>query len=127
MRGLSGCDELVRVHTGKASESTAMLIRVARPLACSVAIHLGLGTLVVAAGSAGLAAAHAPRTVWLDLTPADVPAPAAPTPPAVAPRPRPAPAPAVALRKPPPVLDEPVAPPAPPSSAPVPTPPAAVA
>jgi periplasmic protein TonB len=82
-------------------QARSSLTRVARPLACSVAIHLGLGAIVVAAGSAGLAAPHSARVVWLDLEPAEIP-PAAPAPPAVASRPaavvtqrKPAPTPAV--------------------------------
>jgi protein TonB len=85
------------------------------PLACSVAIHLGLGALVVAAGSLGMAAHPSVRVVWLDLEPAEIPA-AVPPPPPVVSRPRPVPAPVVVPRKPmpPPALDEPVTPPPPP-------------
>src|SRR5215510_905412 len=89
------------------------LTRAARPLACSVAIHLGLGAIVVAAGSAGLAAPHSARVVWLDLEPAEIPPPAASAPPPVVSRPRPVPAPAVTPRKPAPtpaVEEPPVAP-----------------
>lgn len=111
---------MIRVHTIDRWVSTATLVGVARPLACSVAIHLGLGALVVAAGSAGLAAPQSSRVVWLALTPAEVPPPAAPVPLKAATRPRPAP---IAPRKPAPVLDEPAPSPAPP----IPTPPAAAA
>jgi len=97
---------------------TSVLMRAVRPLACSIAIHLGLGMIVVAAGSAGLAAPPSARVVWLDLEPADILPPAIPAPPAVVSRQRPLPAPAVAARKPVPVpvLDEPVVPPTPPAA-----------
>src|SRR5262245_25242438 len=96
------------------------LTRAARPLACSVAIHLGLGAIVIVAGSAGLTAPHTARVVWLDLEPAENPPPAAPAPPAVVSRPRPVPAPAVTLRKPAPTpaVEEPPVAPAPPAAPP---------
>jgi len=89
-----------------------MLVRAARPLAGSAAIHLGLGALVVAAGSAGLTAPPAARVVWLALEPAEIPPSAVPAPPAIAARQRPVPAPVVAPRKPAPapVLEEPEVP-----------------
>src|SRR5215510_1306497 len=101
-------------------QARTTLTRAARPLACSVAIHLGLGAIVVAAGSAGLAAPHTARVVWLDLEPAEIPPPAAPAPPAVVSRPRPVPAPAVTPRKPAPTpaVEEPPVAPAPPAAPP---------
>jgi protein TonB len=88
------------------------LTRFARLLACSLAIHFGLGALVVAAGALGMAAHESSRVVWLDLEPAEIP-PAAPAPPPVVSRPRPLPAPVPVPRKPvpQPALDEPVMPP----------------
>src|SRR5262249_62247101 len=71
---LSWCDELIQVHTINRWESAATLLRAARPLACSAAIHLGLGALIVAASSVELPAPP-PRAVWLDLTPAHPPPP----------------------------------------------------
>ena len=99
-------------------QARTTLTRVARPLACSVAIHLGLGAIVVAAGSAGLAAPPSARVVWLDLEPAEIPPPAAPAPPPVVSRPRPVPASAVTPRKPAPTppVEEPSAAPAPPAA-----------
>ena len=105
-----------------AEGARATLLRVARPLACSVAIHLGLGAVVVA-GSAALGTPPVTPVAWLDLEPAVIP-PEAPAPIAAAPRPRPVrPAP-IEPRTPeplkaptpitPPVPDERVAPPAPP-------------
>jgi periplasmic protein TonB len=96
-------------------QARSSLTRVARPLACSVAIHLGLGAIVVAAGSAGLAAPHSARVVWLDLEPAEIPPPAAPAPPAVASRPAPVvtqrkPAPTPAVEEPPVAPAQPAAP-----------------
>ena len=95
--------------------------RVARPLACSLVIHVGLGAIVVLAGSVGWPSPP-PRTVWLDLEPMVVPAPPtpAPSPPATPRRPvrkpmierRPAPAP------PTPVTEQPVPPPQPLPSSP---------
>ena len=95
-------------------QARSSLTRVARPLACSVAIHLGLGAIVVAAGSAGLAAPHSARVVWLDLEPAEIPPPAAPAPPAVVSRP----APVVTPRKsaPTPAVEEPPVAPAQPAA-----------
>src|SRR5438445_3873651 len=103
----------------EAHESTSTLVRVARPLACSVALHLGLLTIVVVAGSAALAPPPVPRATWLDLEPAEItPPPAAPV--AASSRPRSAPRPEVEPRTlPVPVTDEPLAPPA----QPLPTPP----
>jgi periplasmic protein TonB len=103
----------------------ATLLRVARPFACSVAIHLGLGAVVVA-GSAALGTPPVTPVAWLDLEPAVIP-PEAPAPIAAAPRPRPVrPAP-IEPRAPeplkaptpitPPEPEERVAPPAPPSMA----------
>jgi protein TonB len=114
-----------------AEGARATLLRVARPLACSVAIHLGLGAVVVA-GSAALGTPQITPIAWLDLEPAVIP-PEAPVPIAAAPRPRPArPAP-IEPRAPeplqaptpitPPVPEERVAPPAPPSMAATPEPP----
>ena len=105
-----------------AEGARATLLRVARPLACSVAIHLGLGAVVLA-GSAALGTPPVTPVAWLDLEPAVVP-PEAPAPIAAAPRPRPVrPAP-IEPRAPeplkapapitPPVPEERVAPPAPP-------------
>src|SRR5262245_20003632 len=65
----------------------ATLLRVARPLACSIAIHLGLGAVVVA-GSAALGTPPVTPVAWLDLEPAVIP-PETPAPIAAAPRPRP--------------------------------------
>ena len=63
------------------------LARAARPLACSVAIHVGLGVIVVG-GSAALSTSAPPRVAWLDLEPADLPPPT-PAPVAAAPQPTP--------------------------------------
>jgi len=49
---------------------TSTLTRIVRPLACSIAIHLGLGVIVVAGGPAGRGAPPPARVVWLDLEPA---------------------------------------------------------
>jgi periplasmic protein TonB len=92
-------------------------MRVARPLAWSLAIHLGLGGIVVLAGSAG--PAPAPRAVWLDLQPVVAPAPPTPAPPAPVTRPRPVRPPIAAPREapvpvPPAMPEEPAAPPQPP-------------
>lgn len=88
--------------------TTNLLMRVARPLVCSVAIHLGLGALVVAAGALGMAAHESTRVVWLDLEPAEIP-PTVPVPPPVVSRPRSLPAPVIVPRKPAPqpALEEP--------------------
>ena len=104
-------------------EPTRILLQVTRPLACSLAIHLGLGVIVVA-GSAGLAPQPPPRVAWLDLEPADILPPPSPTPPAAVSRSRSVRSPAVEPRKlstpvAPSVPDEPVASPA----QPLPTPP----
>jgi len=69
--------------------SPAAFGRVARPLACSLAIHLGLVALAVFAGAMGLASPEPPRTVWLDLEPVVVPTPPAPPVPAPVTPPRP--------------------------------------
>jgi len=69
-----------------------------RPLACSVALHLGLATIVVVAGSAALVPLKAPRVAWLDLESADSPTPPHPAPVAATPRPRSAPRPIVEPR-----------------------------
>ena len=116
----------------EAHESTPTLVRVARPLACSVALHLGLLTILVVAGSAALALPPAARVAWLDLQPAEIAPPPGPVPVGVPRRSRSAPRPRVeprALHV--PVPDEPVAPPAQPPptpprevTAPEPTPPA---
>jgi len=95
-------------------EPMRMPMRAVRPLACSLAIHLGLGVIAVFAGAAGLAPSPPPRAVWLDLA-AEVPAPPRPATPAAVSPPRPVRAPAVEPRKiPSPVAsaaaDEPVAP-----------------
>jgi protein TonB len=91
--------------------------RVVWPLACSLAIHLGLGTLAVLAGSVALPWQQPPRAVWLDLEPMVIPAPPIPAPPPPVTPPRPARPPVVEPRKtpvlPPPVSEQPVAPPAP--------------
>jgi protein TonB len=99
-------------------EPTGRLIGAARPLTCSLAIHLGLGALFVFAGSAGLMAPQPPRAVWLDLEPAIVPEPAPPAPvaPPAASRPRTVRPPALEPRKPtapaaPAAAIEPMAPP----------------
>jgi len=115
----------------EAHESTSTLVRVARPLAGSVALHLALLTIVVVAGSAALAPLPVPRATWLDLEPAEI-APPPPAPVAASPRPRSAPRPGVEPRTlPVPVTDEPLTPPAQPLptplrevTAPEPTPPA---
>jgi len=93
--------------------SPATLGRVVRPLACSLAIHLGLVALAVFAGSMGLASPESPRTVWLDLEPVVVPTPPVPQVPAPVTPPRP--------RKTPPAPSV-VEPPAPPQAQ-APTPP----
>jgi periplasmic protein TonB len=95
-------------------EPMRMPMRAVRPLACSLAIHLGLGVIVVFAGAAGLAPSPPPRAVWLDLA-EEIPAPPSPATPAAVSRPRPVRAPAVEPRRiPAPVAsaapDEPVAP-----------------
>jgi len=117
---LAEMGRLYGMSTGsfRIAATTSTLTRVVRPLACSIAFHLGLGVIVVAAGSTGLAPTPSARVVWLDLEPADTLPPAIPAPPAVVSRPRPLPAPAVAPRKPAPApaLDEPVAPPTPPAA-----------
>src|SRR5437899_12247170 len=82
----------------EAQESTPTLVRVARPLACSVALHLGLLTILVVAGSAALAPAPAARVAWLDLQPAEIAPPPGPVPVGVPPRPRAAPRPRVESR-----------------------------
>src|SRR5438128_10975689 len=64
----------------EAHESTPSLARVARPLACSVALHLGLLPLLVVAGSAALAPLPAARVAWLDLQPAEIAPPPGPAP-----------------------------------------------
>jgi len=69
--------------------SPAALGRVVRPLACSLAIHLGFITLALFAGAMGLASPEPPRTVWLDLEPMVVPTPPAPPVPAAVTPPRP--------------------------------------
>jgi protein TonB len=56
--------------------------RVVWPLACSLAVHLGLGAIAVLAGSVELPWRQPPRAVWLDLEPmvSPEPAPAPPVP-----------------------------------------------
>src|SRR5438445_10574381 len=71
----------------EAHESTPTLVRVARPLACSVALHLGLLTILVVAGSAALAPLPAARVAWLDLQPAEIAPPPGPAPVEAPPRP----------------------------------------
>jgi len=96
-----------------------MLTRVARPLTGSLAIHLGLGAIIVFAGSTG--PAPAPRAVWLGLEPVVMPAPPPPAPPAAVIRPRSVRPPAAAPREvpvPPSVPEEPVTPPAQPLAPP---------
>jgi protein TonB len=73
--------------------------RVVWPLACSLAIHLGLGAIAVLAGSVELPWRQPPRAVWLDLEPMVIPAPPAPAPPAPVTPPRPVRPPAVEPRK----------------------------
>jgi protein TonB len=73
--------------------------RVVWPLACSLAIHLGLGAIAVLAGSVELPWQQPPRAVWLDLEPVVIPAPPAPAPPASVTPPRPVRPPAVEPRK----------------------------
>jgi periplasmic protein TonB len=96
--------------------------RVAWPLACSLAIHLGLGAIAVLAGSVDLPWRQPPRAVWLDLEPMVIPAPPVPAPSAPVTPPRPVRPPAVAPRKIPasasPVSEQLVAPPAPPLPSP---------
>jgi protein TonB len=108
-------------------EPMRMPMRAVRPLACSLAIHLGLGVIAVFAGAAGLAPSPPPRAVWLDLA-AEVPAPPRPATPAVVSRPRPVRAPAVEPQRIP--AEEPVAPAAqpllPPPPLEAPPPPAAM-
>jgi protein TonB len=97
--------------------SPAALGRVLRPLACSLAIHLGLGALAVYAGSMALAPSEPPRTVWLDLEPMVVPTPPAPPVPAPVTPPRPVRPRVPEPRKTPPppsVVEPPAPPPAPP-------------
>lgn len=96
--------------------------RVVWPLACSLAIHLGLGAIAVLAGSVELPWLQPPRAVWLDLEPMVIPAPPAPAPPAPVTPPRPVRPPAVEPRKIPAsssqVSEQLVAPPAPPLPSP---------
>ena len=73
--------------------------RVVWPLACSLAIHLGLGAIAVLAGSVELPWLQPPRAVWLDLEPMVIPAPPAPAPPVPVTPPRPVRLPAVEPRK----------------------------
>jgi len=73
--------------------------RVVWPLACSLAIHLGLGAIAVLAGSVELPWQQPPRAVWLDLEPVVIPAPPAPAPPASVTPPRRVRPPAVEPRK----------------------------
>jgi protein TonB len=91
--------------------------RVVGPLACSLAVHLGLGAIAVLAGSVELPWRQPPRAVWLDLEPMVIPAPPAPAPPVPVTPPRPVRAPAVEPRKvpasSPPVSEQLVAPPLP--------------
>jgi protein TonB len=75
------------------------LRRVVRPLAGSLAIHIGLGAIAVLAGSVELASQPPPRTVWLDLEPMVIPAPPVPVSPTPATPPRPARPPVVEPRK----------------------------
>src|SRR5207302_4938448 len=56
----------------EAHESTPTLVRVARPLACSVALHLGLLTILVFAGSAALPLPPAARVAWPALEPSAI-------------------------------------------------------
>jgi periplasmic protein TonB len=105
--------------------SPAILGRVARPLACSLAIHVGLVALAVFAGSMGLASQEPPRTVWLDLEPMVVPTPPAPPVPAPVTPPQPV-RPRVAEPRKTPQAPSVVEPPAPPQAQP-PTPPREVA
>lgn len=114
--------------------SPGALRRVAPPLACSLAIHLGLGAIVLFAGPLSMASELPSRTVWLDLEPMVVPAPPPmPVPPPPATRPRLTRPPVVQMRKAPispapipeePVAPPPVAPPPPPREAAPPEPPA---
>jgi len=103
--------------------SPANLGRVVRPLACSVAIHLGFISLAVFAGAMGLASPEPPRTVWLDLEPMVVPTPPAPAVPAPVTPPRSVPPRVAEPRKTPPVPSV-VEPPAPPREVAAPEPPA---
>jgi len=73
--------------------------RVGWPLACSLAIHLGLGAIAVLAGSVELPWRQPPRAVWLDLEPMVIPTPPAPAPPVPVTPPRPVRPPAVEPRK----------------------------
>ena len=73
--------------------------RVGWPLACSLAIHLGLGAIAVLAGSVELPWRQPPRAVWLDLEPMVIPAPPVPAPPVPVTPPRPVRPPAVEPRK----------------------------
>jgi len=95
--------------------------RVGWPLACSLAIHLGLGAIAVLAGSVELPWRQPPRAVWLDLEPMVIPAPPAPAPPVPVTPPRPVRPPAVEPRKIPrssQVSEQLVTPPAPPLPSP---------
>lgn len=91
--------------------------RVVWPLACSLAIHLGLGAIAVLAGSVELPWRQPPHAVWLDLEPMVIPTPPAPAPPAPVTPPRPVRPPAVEPRKipasPPPVSEQLAVPPLP--------------
>ena len=73
--------------------------RVVWPLACSLAVHLGLGAIAVLAGSVELPWRQPPRAVWLDLEPMVIPAPPAPAPPVPVTPPRHVRPPAVEPRK----------------------------
>ena len=95
--------------------------RVGWPLACSLAIHLGLGAIAVLAGSVELPWRQPPRAVWLDLEPMVIPTPPAPAPPVPVTPPRPVRPPAVEPRKIPrssQVSEQLVTPPAPPLPSP---------
>jgi protein TonB len=101
--------------------SRGALRRIVWPLACSLAIHLGLGAIAVLAGSVELPWRQPPRAVWLDLEPMVIPAPPAPAPPAPVTPPRPVRPPAVEPRKIPaasPVSEQLVAAPEPPLPSP---------
>jgi protein TonB len=96
--------------------------RVGWPLACSLAIHLGLGAIAVLAGSVELPWRQPPHAVWLDLEPMVIPAPPTPAPPTPVTPPRPVRPPVVEPRKipasAPQVSEQLVAPPAPPLPSP---------
>lgn len=113
--GTGRLSEMSSTISPRLEPTTNLLTRVARPLACSLAIHLGLGALVVAAGSLEEGAHPSARVVWLDLEPAEIP-PMIPTPPPVVSRPRPLPPVVTRNPVPPPVLEEPAAPPPPPAA-----------